>query len=109
VCSAYTSPMAIDRERIRRMAAAGYSTREIAAEVGCFHSYVARVLKQDGTPKVTATVRAPNKHTLIIDTTDAQIAGVAIKRAFERAGILLSDAGQSSGPPPRASNRNKEA
>ena len=72
------------------MAAAGYSTREIASEVGCFHSYVSRVLKQDGKPVVTATVTAPTSTRIIIDTTDAQITGVAIKRALERAGILAT-------------------
>jgi predicted transcriptional regulator len=101
--------MSIDRERIRRMSAAGYTNREIARELGCSHTRVAQVLAQDGQLEVTATVRAPNKHQVIIDTSDSQIAGVAVRRALERAGILLSDAGQSSGTPPKASNRNKEA
>jgi predicted transcriptional regulator len=99
--------MSIDRERIRRMSAAGYTNREIARELGCSHTRVAQVIAEDGRLEVTATVRA-TKSQVIIDTSDAQVTGVAVRRALERAGILLSDAGQSSGPPPRASNRNKE-
>lgn len=80
--------MAIDRARIRKMSAAGYTNREIARELGCSHTRVAQVLSEDGKLDITATVSAPDKHTLIIKTTDAQITGVAIKRALERAGIL---------------------
>ena len=79
----------IDRERIQRMASAGYTAREIARELGASNTRVSQILRQSEPIEVTATVRAPNKHTIIIETSDAQIAGVAIKRAFERAGILV--------------------
>lgn len=70
------------------MHSAGYSAREIARELGISNTRVSQVIAQDGKHEVTATVRAPDKHTLIIETSDAQITGVAIKRALERAGIL---------------------
>jgi hypothetical protein len=104
----YSPHMAIDRERIRRMAAAGFTNREIASELGCSHTRVNQVLAASEPIEVTATIRA-TKSQVIIDTSDAQVTGVAVRRALERAGILLSDAGQSSGPPSKpASNRNKE-
>lgn len=83
--------MAVDRDRIRRMASAGYTNREIARELGCSHTRVAQVIAEDGKPEVRARVTAPDKHTVIVKTTDATITGVAIKRALKRAGILIEE------------------
>jgi hypothetical protein len=81
----------VDRDRIRRMASAGYSAREIARELVISHTRASQVLAQDGRIDVHASIRAPSKDTLIIKTNDAQIAGVAIKRALKRAGITLEE------------------
>lgn len=81
----YSMDMAVDRVRIGRMAAAGCSNREIARELGCSHTRVAQVLAQDGRYTFTATVRAINSRQIMIDTDDAQVVGVLIKRAIERA------------------------
>jgi predicted transcriptional regulator len=105
--------MSIDRERIRRMSAAGYTNREIARELGCSHTRVAQVIAEDGRPVVTVDrLDARKDGTFVLKTTDPQIVGVIIRRALAKAGVTLpdSDAGQSSGPPPsKASNRNREA
>lgn len=71
------------------MASAGYTNREIARELGCSHTRVAQVIAEDGKLNVTASISAPDKSTILIKTSDAQVAGVAIKRALKRAGIKI--------------------
>ena len=80
----------VDKERVRRLAGAGYSTREIGAIVGCSQAYVQRILARDGPADVgVVTIRAHDGR-VTIDTDSPQIVGVAIRRALERAGIEVA-------------------
>ena len=79
--------MKVDKERIRRMGAAGYTAREIGEAVGCSHAYAARILAQDGPLPVPPVSIHASEGQIVIHTDSPQIVGVAIKRALERAGI----------------------
>lgn len=77
----------IDTERVRRMARAGYSTREIGEAVGCSHAYVQRIIARYGPAEVTPVRVRAHEGRVTIETDSPQVVGVAIRRALERAGI----------------------
>ena len=69
------------------MSRAGMSARQIARDLGCSSTYVARVLQREGpAPAPTVSIKAYEGR-VVIETDSPQIVGVAIKRALERAGI----------------------
>ena len=82
--------MAIDKERIRRMARAGLSSREIASELGCSATYVARIVQHQGPAPISPVSVRAYEGQVVIETDSPQIVGVAIRRALERAGIAIT-------------------
>lgn len=81
----------LDPERIRNMAAAGMTTREIASALGCSHSRIGQILAQHGpAPAPTVSIKAYDGR-VVIETDSPQIVGVAIRRALDRAGIAVTD------------------
>ena len=77
----------LDRDRIRSMAAAGMTTREIATALGCSHSRIGQILAQDGPAPITPVSIRAYEGRVVIETDSPQVVGVAIRRALERAGI----------------------
>ena len=81
----------IDKERVRRLSRAGYSTREIGAVVGCTQAYVHRILAREGPAEVAPVTIRAHEGRVTVETDSPQIVGVAIMRALERAGIHIVD------------------
>lgn len=79
--------MTIDIDRIRRMAAAGLTTRETAELLSCSHTRVAQILAQHGPAHVSPVSISAISDGVVITTQEPQIVSVAITRALRRAGI----------------------
>ena len=77
----------LDIDRIRRMAAAGLTTRETAELLDCSHTRIAQILAQHGPAHVSPVSISAISDGVIIMTQEPQIVGVAITRALRRAGI----------------------
>lgn len=80
----------IDTERIRRMARAGFTSREIGRALDCSHTQVIRILAREGPAEVGAVTIRAHEGRVIIETDSPQVVGVAIRRALERAGIAVT-------------------
>lgn len=76
------------------MAAAGYSGRAIARELGCSHSHISRILAAnppEPLPPVTIDTDADGAVTLRT-TGDAAVLRAALHRALSQSGITISEA-----------------
>lgn len=84
--------MKIDHERVSRLAAAGYSLREIASELGCSHEGVRRALAQ-GAPaeRGIVSISAHQGGTVKLQTSgDPVVLAVAVRRALRLAGFAIA-------------------
>ena len=86
------APRTIDRTRLAKLRAAGFTTREIAARLGTSQAYVMRLLAQTPREPVDAvSISAYGDGRIVITTTgDPVVVGLAVRRALERAGIPIA-------------------